>query len=103
MRWGKGIVAVMAATLALGATPSAAQTFLVYQCADGAQLAVAFFESDTHAHIQLDGKAIALSKRLSISGSRYSGSGITLRITKDGTTLKQGGLPVTTCKALDKW
>ena len=103
MRLGKGIGIVIAATLALAATPAAAQTFLVYQCADGSQLAVAFFDSDTHAHIQLDGKAIALSKRLSISGSRYSGSGVTLRITKDGTTLKQSGLPITTCKALDKW
>jgi membrane-bound inhibitor of C-type lysozyme len=40
--------------------------------------------------LQLDGKAITLPKRLSLSGSRYAKGDITLRITKTVVTLKRG-------------
>jgi hypothetical protein len=50
---------------------------------------VGFFQYDSRAHLQLDGKALTLPKRVALSGSRYQGKGVTLRITKAGvTTLK---------------
>ena len=75
------------------------RSFQNYRCADGTQFIVGFFQYDSRAHLQLDGKAVTLAKRLALSGSRYSGSGVTLRITKAGvTTLKHAKRPVTTCE-----
>jgi len=82
-------------------SPSFAQTtFQTYNCADGSQFIVGFFEYDKRAHLQLDGKAVTLGKRLALSGSRYTGSGVTLTIKKTGTTLKRGKRPVTTCEMI---
>ena len=56
--------------------PSAAlaqTTFKNYQCADGTQFIAGFFQPDSRAHLQLDGKAVTLAKRLALSGSRYTG------------------------------
>lgn len=83
--------------------PAAAEGISLYQCADGLQFALAFYEADSHAHIQLNGKSLSLPKRLSLSGTRYSQSGVTLRIGKDATTLKRPRQQITTCKPLDKW
>ena len=47
-------------------------------------------EGDKRAHLQLDGKAVTLPKRISLSGSRYAKGDISLRITKTGITLKRG-------------
>ena len=47
-----------------------------------------FFGYDKRAHMQVDGKAVTLQKRVALSGSRYSGGGVTLRVTKSGTTLQ---------------
>jgi membrane-bound inhibitor of C-type lysozyme len=84
------------------AVPSAAfaqSSFRNYRCADGAQFIVGFFQYDSRAHLQLGGKAVTLAKRLALSGSRYTGSGVTLRITKTGlTTLKHAKRPVTACE-----
>jgi hypothetical protein len=64
-----------------------------------AQFIVGFFQYDSRAHLQLDGKALTLPKRVALSGSRYQGKGVTLRITKAGvTTLKHARRPVTTCE-----
>ena len=60
------------------------QTFKNYRCADGTQFMVGFFQYDSRAHLQLDGKAVTLAKRLALSGSRYSGGGVTLKITRAG-------------------
>ena len=91
--------AAMLLTLVTGGSPAAAQTFRTYACADGTQFIVGFFQYDSRAHLQIDGKAVALGKRLALSGSRYTGSGITLKITKAGTTIKHGKRPVTACSA----
>jgi membrane-bound inhibitor of C-type lysozyme len=80
-----------------GASPAAAQTFQNYACADGSQFIVAFFQYDKRAHLQIDGKAVALTRRLALSGSRYSGGGITLKIAKTGTTIKHGKRPASIC------
>jgi membrane-bound inhibitor of C-type lysozyme len=95
------IVLVGAAMVALaaGASPAAAQTFKTYACADGSQFIVGFFQYDKHAHLQIDGKAVALKKRIALSGARYSGGGITLNIGKAGTTIKHGKRPASACSA----
>ena len=88
----------------IGSASSAAfaqTTFRNYRCADGTQFIVGSFQYDSRAHLQLDGKAVTLAKRLALSGSRYSGSGVTLRITKAGaTTLKHAKRPVTACEQI---
>ena len=84
---------------AAGISPVMAQTtWQNYSCADGSQFLVGFFQYDKRAHVQLDGKALTLGKRLSLSGSRYSGRGVTLTMNKGGARLKHGKRPVTTCE-----
>jgi membrane-bound inhibitor of C-type lysozyme len=91
-------VAGLAGT-AVGVPDAAAQTFQNYRCADGTQFIVGFFQYDSRAHLQLDGKAVTLVKRLALSGSRYSGNGVTLKISRAGlTTLKHAKRPVTACE-----
>jgi membrane-bound inhibitor of C-type lysozyme len=81
------------------ASPGFAQTtFQNYRCADGAQFIVGFFKPDTRAHLQIDGRAVTLTKRLALSGARYSGGGVTLKTGKAGATLKHGKRPVTACE-----
>jgi membrane-bound inhibitor of C-type lysozyme len=96
-------IASLGTALFLGMiAPSAAlaqTTFKNYQCADGTQFIAGFFQPDSRAHLQLDGKAVTLAKRLALSGSRYTGNGVTLKITKAGiTTLKLAKRPVTSCE-----
>jgi len=90
-----GAVLVVAAA---ASSPAWAQTFQSYRCADGTQFIVGFFEYDKRAHMQIDGKALTLAKRFGLSGARYSGGGITLKITKAGTTVKHAKRPVTACE-----
>jgi membrane-bound inhibitor of C-type lysozyme len=78
------------AGVAIGSAPAAAQTFTTYDCRDGARFVVAFYPGDETAHVQLDGKTVALTKRTAVVGSRYAKGDITLRMTKTGTTLKRG-------------
>src|SRR5438128_2529628 len=81
-------------------SPAAAQSFQSYRCADGTQFIVGFFEYDKRAHLQIDGKAVTLGRRVALSGSRYSGGGVTLKITKASTTVKHGRRPVTACELI---
>lgn len=84
---------------ATGASSALAQTtFQNYHCADGSQFIVGFFQYDKRAHLQLDGKSLTFAKRLALSGSRYSGNGVTLTIGKAGTRLKRAKRPVTACE-----
>jgi membrane-bound inhibitor of C-type lysozyme len=89
--------AAMYVVLAAGASPAAAQTFRSYACADGTQFIVGFFQYDKRAHLQIDGKAVTLAKRLALSGTRYTGGGITLKIAKTGATITHGKRPVSVC------
>jgi membrane-bound inhibitor of C-type lysozyme len=98
--WDRSIfgAAIFVAVVA-GASPSAlAQTFQNYRCADGTQFIVGFFEYDKRAHLQIDGRAVTLAKRFGLSGSRYSGGGVTLKIGKAGTTIKHARRPATACE-----
>ena len=99
-RWNCSIF--VAALLVIGIagawSAATAQTFQSYRCTDGTQFIVGFFEYDKRAHLQVDGRAVTLAKRFGLSGSRYSGGGVTLKIGKAGTTIKHAKRPVTACE-----
>jgi membrane-bound inhibitor of C-type lysozyme len=79
-----------AAAIGIGQPPVVAQSFLTYSCLDGSEFVVVFFAGDRSVHLQLDGKAVSLPRRLSLSGTRYAKGDIALRITKSVTTLTRG-------------
>jgi membrane-bound inhibitor of C-type lysozyme len=92
--------ALLAAVIMFCASAASAQTttWQTYRCGDGTEFIVGFFGYDKRAHMQVDGKAVTLQKRVALTGSRYSGGGVTLRVTKSATTLKVGKRAVTTCQ-----
>ena len=95
--FGAALLAVWVA--AAPSRVSAQTSFQNYRCTDGTQFIVGFFQYDSRAHLQLDGRSVTLAKRLTLSGSRYTGSGVTLKMTKAGvTTLKNVRRPATTCE-----
>src|SRR5260370_41712434 len=101
MNWRKTIIlaAVLSAAGILAAAPRAlAQSFQTYRCADGTQFIVAFYAYDARAYMQIDGRPVTLAKRLALSGSRYSGSGVTLKITRTSTTVTHAKRPMTACE-----
>ena len=92
---------IMLAAGISGARQADAQTFRNYRCVDGTQFIVAFYDGDKRAFLQIDGEPATLAKRLAISGARYSGAGVTLRIGKTGaTTVKHLKRPVTACAVI---
>jgi membrane-bound inhibitor of C-type lysozyme len=90
--------ALWVAGVAAGSSPALAQTFQSYRCADRSQFIVGFFDHDSRAHLQIDGRAVTLARRFALSGARYSGSGVTLKITGAATTLRHARRPVTSCE-----
>ena len=85
----------------IGSRQADAQTFRTYRCADGTQFIVAFYDADKRAFLQIGGEPVTLAKRITISGARYSGAGITLVIGKTGaTTVKHLKRPVTACTGI---
>ena len=100
MHWRRIMIGVasLAAAVAAGVPPAWAQTFQSYRCADGTPFIVGFFPYDSRAHMQVDGRAVTLAKRLALSGARYSGGGFTLKITKAGAELKHARRPATACQ-----
>jgi membrane-bound inhibitor of C-type lysozyme len=94
------VAGLAAAVLAACASPAAAQTgtFQSYTCADGTRFTAAYYQHDPkQAHLQIDGKAVALRKRFTLTGTRYSGSGIILVLAKIGVTIKHGRRRTTAC------
>lgn len=84
-----------------GARQADAQTFRTYHCADGTRFIVGIYDEDKRAFLQIDGEPVTLAKRLAVSGTRYSGAGITLTIGKTGTTtVRHLRRPVTTCTVI---
>jgi membrane-bound inhibitor of C-type lysozyme len=94
----KASLAAIVLLAAAGSSPAIAQTFQNYRCADGTQFIVGFFEYDRRAHLQIDGKAVTLVRRFGLSGARYSGGGVTLKIAKTAITVKHARRPVTACE-----
>jgi membrane-bound inhibitor of C-type lysozyme len=89
--------AFVVAGLAPGSSSALAQTFENYHCADGTRFIVGFFKYDSRAHLQIDGRAVTLAKRLALSGSRYSGGGVTLVFRKGRVTIRHARRPETVC------
>jgi membrane-bound inhibitor of C-type lysozyme len=82
-----------------GSSQLSAQTFNSYRCADGTSFIVGFYAHDSRAFLQLDGGTVTLKKRLTLSGARYSGSGVTLLVDKaGGATIRHLRRPVTACE-----
>jgi membrane-bound inhibitor of C-type lysozyme len=101
MNWFRTFVLGMAfvGTLA-GFAPVLAQSTTVqsYRCADGTNFIVGYFPYDKRAYVQIDGGETTLRKRLSLSGTRYAGGGVTLSIAKSGiVTIRHARRPVTAC------
>jgi membrane-bound inhibitor of C-type lysozyme len=90
--------AALVAGVTAGSAAAPAQTFQSYRCADGTQFIAGFFQYDSRAHLQIDGRAVTLARRLTLSGARYSGGGVTLKIGKAGVTLRHARRPVTACE-----
>ena len=99
-RYKTGIfgAAFVVVSMLSGSSSALAQTFENYHCADGTRFIVGFFKYDSRAYLQIGGRAVTLAKRLSLSGSRYSGGGVTLVITKAGITVRHARRPVTACE-----
>jgi len=105
MTWARAIVlgATIAAAGPMVTAPrvSAQTTFQSYRCGDGTKFIVAFYPGDSRAHMQIDGREVTLAKRLAISGARYSGSGVSLQITRGGATMiKHVKRPLTACEPI---
>jgi membrane-bound inhibitor of C-type lysozyme len=92
------ILFILGAALLAAPVAAVAETFQTYVCTDGAQFVAAFYPQDPrHAHLQIDGRAVALTRRVALSGSRYTGGGLTLKLSKAGTSLQRGRRPVAAC------
>jgi membrane-bound inhibitor of C-type lysozyme len=93
MKRAKIFLKILACAAALGAAagitgarPASAQSFQTYHCADGTEFIVGFYPYDSRAYVQIDGRAVTLPRRLTLAGSRYSGSDVTLKMTRAGAT-----------------
>jgi len=85
----------------IGSRQADAQTFRSYCWAVGMHFIVAFYDADKRAFLQIGGEPVTLAKRLTVSGARYSGAGITLVIGKTGrATVKHLKRPVTACTGI---
>jgi membrane-bound inhibitor of C-type lysozyme len=85
------LASLLAAQVA-GITMAASRdsTLRTFRCDDGTNFVVAFYRRESRAHVQLDGKAMTLPRRLSLSDARYSAGGITLRIKEKDAALSRG-------------
>jgi membrane-bound inhibitor of C-type lysozyme len=101
MRLGNLIFVAGTGAILLGPMPASADTLKTYRCQDNSEFVVALYdyERGRRAHVQLDGKALALPKRISVSGLRYSKGDISVTTTKAGVTTLKRGKRVTECSA----
>jgi membrane-bound inhibitor of C-type lysozyme len=92
------IVFALGAALLVAPATAVADTFQTFVCADGSQFVAAFYPQDPRrAHLQIDGRAVALSRRVALSGTRYTGRGLTLKLSKAGASLQRGRRPAAAC------
>jgi membrane-bound inhibitor of C-type lysozyme len=100
-RYQKIVVSAAIAGLIGCIVPLFAQTtsFRNYRCADGSQFILASYPNDSSIYLQIDGGPVTLKRRFSIWGARYSGGGVTLKVSRTGqTTVKHPGRRETVCK-----
>ncbi len=103
MRYRLMVLGIAIAGTVAGVAPVLAQTTAIqtYRCADGTNFIVGYFPYDKRAYVQIDGGEVTLRKRLSLSGTRYAGSGVTLSIAKSGAVrVKHAKRPVTACNVV---
>jgi len=86
MKRSRIFLKVLMGAAVLGAEPACAQSFQTYHCTDGTQFIVGFYPYDSRAYVQIDGREITLPRRLTLSGKRYSGGDVTLKMTRAGAT-----------------
>src|SRR5262249_45395644 len=99
-RYGNIVIGAAIAVFLIGLGPAVGQTttFRNYHCADGSEFIVGFYPYDSRAYLQIDGGPVTLRKRFSISGMRYSGSGVVLKLSKAGRiSVKRPRRPETAC------
>jgi membrane-bound inhibitor of C-type lysozyme len=97
------VVGTAAAAFIASQTPVLAQdtTFRNYHCADGTEFILGYYPYDSRVYLQIDGGPVILQRRLALSGTRYSGGGVTLKISKAGqTTVRHAKRPETACQVL---
>jgi membrane-bound inhibitor of C-type lysozyme len=101
MRWHKaamGWAAILVAGFVAQVSPASAQTFDSYRCVDGTHFILAFYPGDKRAYLQIDGRAVTLKKSLTVSGTRYSGSNVSLVMTGTGALIRHVRRPMTACE-----
>jgi membrane-bound lysozyme inhibitor of c-type lysozyme MliC len=101
MKWHKAAIGgalMFVVGLVARSLPASAQTFESYRCADGTHFILAFYPSDEHAYLQIDGRAVRLKKRLAVFGKRYSGGGVSLTLTATAVFIRHVRRPVTECE-----
>lgn len=84
-------------------TPLLAQTtsFRNYRCTDGTEFIVGTYPYDSSVYVQIAGGPVTLRRRLSVSGTRYSGGGVTLKVSRSGrTSVKRAGRAETACEPI---
>jgi hypothetical protein len=85
--------------LAFAATGAQAQTYYHYECRDGATFEVAFYRDTKAAFLQFGGKSFQLPKRFSLTSQRFSKSGVTFSMKRNGeATIKRAGKTSVNCK-----
>jgi membrane-bound inhibitor of C-type lysozyme len=102
-RYRNIVLGAACAAFVAGLTPVLAQstTFRHYHCADGSEFIVGLYPYDTRAYLQIDGGPVTLRRRLAVSGRRYAGGGVTLKVNKAGRlTIKHARQPETACEVL---
>jgi membrane-bound inhibitor of C-type lysozyme len=100
-RYANLVVGAAIAAVVACLSPVFAQTttFRNYHCADGTDFIVGSYPYDSRIYLQIDGGPVTLRRRLAVSGSRYSGSGVTLKISKAGiVTVRRSKRAETACE-----
>jgi len=84
------IVVAAAGSMAFAACAQA-QTYLHYECAGGTTFELTVFPDNRAAFLQVDGKSLQLPKSVSVTGTRYRKSGITVWVRGERATLRRAG------------
>jgi membrane-bound inhibitor of C-type lysozyme len=84
------LLSLAAACLAAGPAPAQAQKLATYHCRDGGDFVASFFPGGRRLSAKIDGRNILLTRRLSLSGTRYVSGDITIRVKGQTATLTRG-------------
>jgi membrane-bound inhibitor of C-type lysozyme len=84
------LLSLAAACLVVGPTPALAQKLATYHCRDGGDFVASFFPGGRRLSAKVDGRNILLTRRLSLSGTRYVSGDITIRVKGQTATLTRG-------------